>query len=83
MSICLSITKHIYFIMKTSIEITQEAISNAREILESFDQTAAMTIGFDQESYSLTAEQMATIAGALYLADCEIHNIQHNNSKIA
>jgi hypothetical protein len=69
--------------MKTTIQTAQEAISNAREIIESFDQTAAMTIGFDQKSYSLTANQMATIAGALYLADCEIHTIQHNNSIIA
>lgn len=69
--------------MITTLEKTQASIAKAREIMESFDQTPAMTIGFDKEVYALTADQMATIAGALYLADCEIHTIQHNNSIIA
>ena len=63
--------------MITTLEKTQAAISKAREIMESFDQTHAMTIGFDKESYALTADQMATLASALYLADCEISYIQH------
>jgi hypothetical protein len=68
--------------MMTSIEKTQEAISNARDIMESFDQSAAMTVGFDKESYSLTRQQMAIIAGALYLADCEIHDLQQSTNEI-
>lgn len=51
---------------------TKELIAKAREIMESFDQSGAMTIGYDEESYTLTAEQMIIIAGALYLADCEL-----------
>ena len=54
---------------------TQRAINEAREIMESFDEAGAMTIGFDQPTYTLTAEQMTKIAGALYLADCEIDNL--------
>ena len=68
--------------MMTSIEKTQEAIANARDIIESFDPSPAMTVGFDEESYSLTPEQMAIIAGALYLADCEIHDLQQNTNEI-
>jgi hypothetical protein len=67
--------------MMTSIEKTQEAIANARDIMESFDPSAAMTVGFDKETYSLTSQQMAIIAGALYLADCEIHYLQQNTNE--
>jgi hypothetical protein len=53
--------------------LTKEHIAQARDILESFDSAEAMTIGFEQqETYTLTAEQMTIIAGALYLADCEL-----------
>lgn len=51
---------------------TKDLIAKAREIMESFDQSAAMTIGYDKESYTLTAEQMLIIAAALYHADCEL-----------
>lgn len=68
--------------MMTFIEKTQEAIANARDIMESFDPSAAMTIGFDKESYSLTSEQMSIIAGALYLADCEIHDLRQSTNEI-
>lgn len=51
---------------------TERLISEAREIMESFDPSPAMTIGFDRPTYELTAEQMQIIAGALYLADCEL-----------
>jgi hypothetical protein len=67
--------------MMTSIEKTQEALANARDIMESFDPSAAMTVGFDKEIYSLTSQQMAIIAGALYLADCEIHELQQNTNE--
>jgi hypothetical protein len=60
---------------------TQKAINEAREIMESFDETGAMTIGFDQPTYTLTAEQMTKIAGALYLADCEIGELTVNQCK--
>ncbi len=56
-------------------EKTIESIGEARDIMESFDQSAAMTIGFDKPTYELTAEQMVKIAGALYLADCLIHDL--------
>jgi hypothetical protein len=51
---------------------TKELIAKARDIMESFDESAAMTIGYDKPSYTLTAEQMLIIAAALYHADCEI-----------
>jgi hypothetical protein len=60
-----------------SIDKTKEAISEAREIMESFDPSPAMTVGYDLPSYTLTSEQMAIIAGALYLADCEIHDLEN------
>jgi len=60
---------------------TQKAINEAREIMESFDAAGAMTIGFDQPTYTLTSEQMTKIAGALYLADCEIGELTSNQCK--
>jgi hypothetical protein len=60
---------------------TQKAINDAREIMESFDGAGAMTIGFDQPTYTLTAEQMTKIAGALYLADCEIADLKTTQCK--
>ena len=54
---------------------TQTAINQARLIMESFDPGGAMTVGYDQSTYTLTSEQMSIIAGALYLADCEIQDI--------
>ena len=53
----------------------QKAVAEARDLMESFDQSAAMTIGFEGD-YTLTAEQMTKIAGALYLADCELEELQ-------
>lgn len=53
----------------------QQAIDEAREIMESFDPFGAATVGYDKPTYTLTAEQMAKIAGALYLADCEIEEL--------
>ena len=50
----------------------QQSIDEARLIIESFDPSGAMTVGFDEETYTLTAEQMAKLASALYLADCAI-----------
>jgi hypothetical protein len=50
----------------------QQSIDEARLIVESFDSNGGMTVGFDEDAYTLTAEQMTKIAGALYLADCEI-----------
>jgi hypothetical protein len=54
-------------------EKVEEIISKAREIMESFDQSGSMTIGYEG-TYNLTAEQMQVIAGALYLADVYISN---------
>ena len=55
---------------------TLDSISDARDILESFDTSGAMTIGFDQNtSYTLTGEQLSKIAEALYLADCLIYDL--------
>ena len=62
--------------MQTEIlERTERAIDEARDLIESFDSSGAMTIGFEG-SYTLTAEQMTKIAGALYLADCAIHELK-------
>lgn len=59
----------------------QQAISEARDIMESFDTSPAMTLEFDQPTYTLTAEQMTKIAGALYLADCAIAELTSNQCK--
>jgi len=65
-----------------SVEKTLTSIANARDIMESFDPSPAMTVGFDEESYSLTAEQMTIIAGALFLADWEINDLQQSINEI-
>ena len=51
---------------------TQKAIDEAQYLMESFDPGPAMTYGFDLPTYTLTAEQMRIIAGALYLASYEL-----------
>jgi hypothetical protein len=51
---------------------TQLAIYKARSIMESFDPSGSMTVGYDEPTYTLTAEEMGIIAGALYLADCDL-----------
>lgn len=50
----------------------QQSIADARLIIESFDPSGAMTVGFDEAAYTLTPEQMTKLASALYLADCAI-----------
>lgn len=60
----------------SGMEMTLESIANARDIMESFDPGAAMTIGYDQESYTLSAEQMVTLAAALFHADCQLANYE-------
>lgn len=60
----------------SGMETTLESIANARDIMESFDPGAAMTIGYDQESYTLSAEQMVTLAAALFQADCQLANLK-------
>ncbi len=52
---------------------TQQIIDEAVDLMESFDDCPAMTVGFDKEEYTLTAKQMNLIAMALYLADCELN----------
>ena len=47
--------------------------------MESFDPSGAMTIGFDEPTYTLTAEQMGIIASALYLADCDLDYLIGNH----
>ena len=59
----------------------QEALDEARLLMESFDPANAMTIGFDKPYYTLTREQMLVIARALYLVDCELHELQQNQCK--
>ena len=46
-------------------------IDAARFIMESFDPSGAATVGYEG-TYTLTAEQMTIIAGALYLAECDL-----------
>jgi hypothetical protein len=60
---------------------TLEIIASARDIMESFDESQAMTVGYDEPTYTLTAEQMAIIASALYLADCELHEKSQNSNE--
>jgi hypothetical protein len=59
----------------------QTAIDEARDIMESFDPSGAATVGYDKETYTLTQEQMVKIAAALYLADCEIHELTQSIPK--
>jgi hypothetical protein len=59
----------------------QTAINEAREIMESFDDHGGTLVFYNQESYTLTQEQMTKIAGALYLADCEIGELSTNQCK--
>jgi hypothetical protein len=61
---------------KPSIE---KVIAEAQLIMEGFDPTPAMTLEYDQPTYSLTSDQMTKIARALYLADCEIHDLKRKN----
>jgi len=58
---------------KNDTDQTQELLNQARDLMESFDDCIAMTIGYDKEEYTLTAKQMNLIAGALYLVDCRIN----------
>ena len=58
---------------KNDTDQTQELLNQARDLMESFDDCAAMTIGYDKEEYTLTAKQMNLIEGALYLVDCRIN----------
>lgn len=58
--------------MESQLTETQVAIYQARSIMESFDPSGAMTVGYDEPTYTLTAEEMGIIAGALYLADCDL-----------
>jgi hypothetical protein len=54
---------------------TTNALDEAIDLMESFDPSPAMTIGYDKTEYHLTGEQMAKIHGALYLASCELHDL--------
>lgn len=67
---------------KATLSFAQEAISDARLIIESFDPSPAMTIGFDKDSYTLTAKEMLCIARSLYLADCELHDFLQIHKQI-
>jgi hypothetical protein len=58
---------------------TQKAVDEAQYIMESFDPSPAMTLGFDEPEYTVTAEQMIKIASALYLASCELEYQNNNN----
>jgi hypothetical protein len=58
----------------TAASETQEAIDEARLLMESFDDSPAMTVGYEKETYTLSGPQMLLISRALYLADCELSN---------
>ena len=68
-------------ISESKIDQTQELLNEARDLMESFDDCAAMTVGYDKEEYTLTAKQMTLIAGALYMADCKINNEINQNKE--
>jgi hypothetical protein len=59
---------------ESRIDQTQKLLNEARDLMESFDECAAMTVGYDKEEYILTAKQMTLIAGALYMVDCELNS---------
>lgn len=50
----------------------QILISDAREAIESVGECCPAYVSFEKESYTLSCEQIKTIARALYLADCEL-----------
>ena len=66
--------------MEGTLEQTMRAIAEARDIMESFDNSPPMIIEYEG-SYMLTAEQMTKIAGALYLADCELYQKELQNEQ--
>jgi len=51
---------------------TQQIMDEAIDLMESFDDCPAMTVGYDKEEYTLTSKQMNLVAMALYLADGEL-----------
>ncbi len=61
------------FGIEKPLDQTQELLNEARDLMESFDDCAAMTVGYDKKEYMLTAKQMTLIAGALYLVDCKLN----------
>jgi hypothetical protein len=61
------------FGIEKPLDQTQELLNEARDLMESFDDCAAMTVGYDKKEYTLTAKQMTLIAGALYLVDCKLN----------
>lgn len=69
--------------MKNQVKVdenTANAVSNARDLMESFDDCPAMTIEYDKPEYTLTSDQMRQIMSALYLADCLIYELQQNDN---
>jgi len=63
-------------------KLTEDSISEARDIIESFDPSAAMTVGFDESEYTLTRDQMIKIAQAIYLADCLVCEVKAASTEI-
>jgi len=59
----------------STINKTQLLISDAREILESVGETCPVYVSFEKNEYTLSTEQIKTIAKALYFADCEIMDL--------
>lgn len=66
--------------MKANL-LTKTVISEARDLLENFDESGAMTIGFDKPKYNITSEQLQLLAQAIYLADCLIYDIEENENR--
>lgn len=66
--------------MKANL-LTKTVISEARDLLENFDESGAMTIGFDKPKYTITSEQLQLLAQAIYLADCLIYDIEENENR--
>lgn len=60
--------------------LTKTVISDARDLIENFDETSAMTIGFDKPTYTITSKQMELLARAIYLADCLIYDLEENEN---
>ena len=61
--------------------LTKTVISEARDLLENFDESGAMTIGFDKPKYTITSEQIELLARAIYLADCLIYDLEENENR--
>lgn len=57
-----------------------ELISECREMLESKGECCPVYVSFDKDEYSFTKEEIRLLSRCLYLADCEIFDLNNPNN---